>query len=159
LSPPPPLGVLSIRLDRLIDVDEAGFYLSNVKTKYGWGYTSCQIWYPSHYTHFDPKINISMAITLGNQTVHSFLDGSVMFPRRWIFISQNNCNQYIFGDFIDSILRSIEGAPALGDVDDDRRILWDNISLHETAYVTCKIYGCPTNNCFIKDYGMRPGNW
>ena len=102
VSYPPPLGVLNIGLDRLIDVDKTGFHLSNVKTKYSRGYTSCRIWYPSHYSRSDPKIHIIMAIEPGSQTVGPFVDGSVIFPRQWVFVSQNNCNQYIFGEFIDS---------------------------------------------------------
>ena len=149
VSLPPPLGVLNIRLDRLIDCDETGFGLSTVKTKYGRGHTTCRIRYPSHYTRAEPKINVLMAIEAGSQTVPPFVDGSVMFPRRWLFISQSNCDQYMFGDFIDSILNSIETAPAPGDVDDERCIIWDNLSLHKTAYVTNKIYGQPTNNRFI----------
>ena len=78
-----------------------------------------------------------------------FVDGSVMFPRRWLFMSQNNCDQYMFGDFIDSILSSIELAPAPGDVGDKQCIIWDNLSLHKTAYVTNKIFGQPSHNCFF----------
>ena len=55
VSHPPPLGVSNIRLDQLIDMDETGFYLPNVKTKYGQGHTSCWIQYPSHYTRADPN--------------------------------------------------------------------------------------------------------
>ena len=95
------------------------------------------------------KSNTIVDIEPGSQTVWPFVDESVMFPCWWFYVSQNNCDQYIFGDFIDYILRSTEDAPALGDVDDERRILWDNISLQKTAYVTLKIYGCPTNNHFI----------
>ena len=62
---------------------------------------------------------------------------------------KNSCDQYIFGNFIDSILRLIEDAPTTGDVDNGRCILWDSISLHKTAYITQKIYGCTTNNRFI----------
>ena len=149
VSLPPPLGVLNIRIDRLIDVDETGFYLSNIKTTYGRGHTTCRVRYPSHYTRSEPKINVIMAIEPGSQTVPPFVDGSTMFPRRWVFISQSNCDQYIFGDFIDSILASIESSPAPGDVDDERCLLWDNLSLHKTAYVTNKIYGRPSPNRFI----------
>ena len=49
VSLPPPLRVLSIRLDRLIDVDETGFYMSSIKNKYGRGHTTCRIHYSSHY--------------------------------------------------------------------------------------------------------------
>ena len=94
-----------------------------------------------------------MAIKSGSQTARPFVDSNVMFPRRQVYVSQNNCDQYIFGDFIDSILRSIEDDPASGDVDDECCILWDNINLHKKAYVTHLIYDCPTNNRFVSvDY-------
>ena len=89
VSHPPPLYILYIILDRLIfiDVDETGFYLSNVKKKYGWGHISGRIGYPSHYTRSDTKINVIMAINPGSQTVRSFVDGSLMFPHQYIFVS------------------------------------------------------------------------
>ena len=100
VSLPPPLGVLNIRLDRLIDCDETGFGLSTVKTKYGRGHTTWRIRYPSHYTRTEPKINVLMVIEAGSHTVPPFVDGSVMFPRRCLFISQSNCDHYMFGDFV-----------------------------------------------------------
>ena len=77
------------------------------------------------------------------------LSDLVSVTLRWVFVSQSNYNQYIFGGFVDYILRIIEDAPIPGDVDDERCILWDNISLHKTTYVTHKTYGCPTNSCCI----------
>ena len=74
-----------------------------------------------------------------SETVEPFVDGNVMFPRRWILISQKNYDQYMFGDFIDSIFQSSENVSAPGDVDDERCIVLDNFSLHKTAYVTNKI--------------------
>ena len=72
-----------------------------------------------------------------------------MFPRRWVFISQSNCNHYMFDNFIDSILASVENVPAPGDVDDERCFIWDNLSLHKATYVTNKIRGRASPNHFF----------
>ena len=72
-----------------------------------------------------------------------------MFLRRWLGISQNNCNQDIFRDFVDSILTSIENALAPVDADNERCLISDNLSLHKTAYVTNKILGRSSHNRFI----------
>ena len=58
-------------------------------------------------------------------------------------------DQYIFGEFIDSILTSIENDPAEGDVDNERCFMWDNLSLHKTAYLTNTSYSHPTQNRFL----------
>ena len=133
----------------LTDVDETGFYLSSIKSTYVRGRRTYRVCYPSHYPRSEPKINVVMAIEASCQLVQLFVDGSVMFPRRWLFVSQNNCNQYMFGDFIDLILSSIESASVPGDVDDKRCIIWDNLSLHKTAYVTNNIFGRPSLNYFF----------
>ena len=146
---PPPLGVLNVRLDRLIDVDETGFYLNLIGSSYGRGHTACRIRTPAHYTRNEKKVNVIMAVEAGSPLVPAFRDGLIQFPRRWIFISQGNCDQYMFGDFIDSILTQFETTPAPGDVDDERCFLWDNLALHKTAYVTNIIHGRPTNNHFF----------
>ena len=50
VSLPPPLGVLNVRMDRLIDVNETGFYLNSIGPSYGRGHTACRIRTPAHYT-------------------------------------------------------------------------------------------------------------
>ena len=145
----PPHGILNIRLDRLIDVDKTGFYISNMKTEYGCGNTTCRIRYTSHYTRSEPKVNVIMNIEAESYTMQPFVDCSIIFLRRWLFISQNNCYQYMFGDFIEFILSSIENAPAPGNINDNQCIIWDNLSLHKMAYVINNIFGRPTRNRFI----------
>ena len=120
-----------------------------MKKKYGCDHKTCSIRYPSYYTRSEPKVDVIMAIEAGIHTVQTFVDGSVMFLRHWLFITQNNCDQYMFGDFIDFILSSIENSPVPGNVDDKRCIIWDNLSLHKTAHVTNRIFGIPRHNCFI----------
>ena len=55
----------------------------------------------------------------------------------------------MLGDFIDLILTELETHPAPGDVDDVRCIMWDNLALNKTAYVTNKICGRPSHNHFF----------
>ena len=46
------------------------------------------------------------------------------------------------------ILSNIEDHPAPNNTDDERIILWDNLSVHKTPYVTNIITNRPTNNIF-----------
>ena len=64
------------------------------------------------------------------------VDGSIQRPRRWIHVSQLNCNQFIFADFINIALTYIERYPVRNRSDDTRNLLWDNLRSHKTAYVT-----------------------
>ena len=64
-------------------------------------------------------------------------------------MSQNNYDQYMFDNFINSILSSIESAPTPGDVDDEGCIIWDNLRLHKTVYVTNNTFGQPFPNRFF----------
>ena len=92
MSLPPPLGVLNVRLDWLIDVDETGVYLNSIRSLYGRGHTAYRTRTPTHYTRNDRKVNVIMAVEAGSPLVPPFWDGSIQFPRRWIFISQGNCD-------------------------------------------------------------------
>jgi len=38
---PPPLGVVNIPIQTMIDINETGFYLRSISTKYGRGHTTC----------------------------------------------------------------------------------------------------------------------
>ena len=89
----PPLGVLDVRLNQLININETGFCLSSIHNKYGRGHTNCRIRSPSHYIRSEKKANIIMAVEPGSQIALPFREGSVMFPRRWILITQSNCDQ------------------------------------------------------------------
>jgi len=61
-------------------------------------------------------------------------------------------DQYSFGDFIELILYEFESYPAPGDMDDQRIMLWDNVSLHKTAFVTNNIYErVSANQCLSVD--------
>ena len=145
---PAPLGVHGANLWELIDVDETGFYLKSVTPNYGRAHTSCRVRFPAHYTRKEPKINVIFGIEPGNPNLPPHVDGSVERPRRWYHISQVNCDQYVFGDFIDSMLTDIEQNPVPGNYDDRRIIMWDNLSCHKTPYVSQIIYGRVSNNVF-----------
>ena len=54
----------------------------------------------------------------------------------------------MFGDFVDEILTSIENNPAPNGYDDERCILWDNLILHKTPYVTNLIRDRASENNF-----------
>ena len=148
ISLPPPLGVSGVRSHQLIDIDETGFYLKSCAGGYGRGHTSCRVRCPSHYKRNEPKVNVILAIEPGNPNIERHLDGSVERPRRWIHVSQENCDQWLFGDFMDMILRDIETNPVEGGYDDSRCVLWDNLVLHKTPYVTTKIQDRLSDNHF-----------
>ena len=71
-----------------------------------------------------------------------------MRPRRWVHITGESVNQIIFGDFIETILSDIEQHPVPGQSDNERCLIWDNLAVHKTAYVTHIICDRVTNNNF-----------
>ena len=133
---PPPLGIRTVSTSSLIDVDETGFYLKDCVTKYGRSHTTVRVRHTSHYTRREPKLNVIIAVESGNHNTHPNTSGSTNRPRRWVHITTENVDQFIFGEFIDSILNDIENHPVPDGYDDERCIMWDNLSLHKTAYVT-----------------------
>ena len=58
-------------------------------------------------------------------------------------------DHYYFGDFIESILYAFESHPAPGNMEDQRIMLWDNLSLHKIAFVTNNIYERASANQFL----------
>ena len=122
--------------------------MKSITTKYGQSHTTSRTRYLAHYSGGARKINIIMAIDAG---CHWLLDGancSRRNPRRWVMITEENCDQYVFGNFINTILHSIESYPAPENVDQDRVLLWDNLSLHKIPYVMNLIYNRETNDKF-----------
>jgi len=85
---------------KLIDVDKTGFYLKSINTKYGWSHTSTRVRHPAHYTRSELKVNVILGVEPGNPLLPPDIDGSIQRPRRWIHVSQVNCDQLVFGDFI-----------------------------------------------------------
>lgn len=95
--------------------------------------------YPSHdYKRNEPKVNVILAIEPGDPNIDANIDGSVEIPRRYIHILQDNCDQWLFSDYVDKICTDIENDLVEG-YDDSRYFLWDNLVLHKIHYVTTKI--------------------
>ena len=145
---PPPLGVKNIPLHRLIDVDKTGFYLSKCGSDYARGYSACRVRIPAHYTRANPKVNVLFGLEAGNQNLPADVDGSVERPRRWIKITYENCDQLIFSDFMNTICHHIETAPVPGGFDDDKVIMWDGLSVHNTNLVLQTIQGRQSHHVF-----------
>ena len=145
-------------MDRLVDIDEIGFYLFKVKSKYGRGHRTCQIHILPPYTRSDPKVNVIMVIEPGCPYVDAHVDGSLQNPRQWVKITTQNVDQYSFSDFNELILYEFESHPAPGDVEDQRIMLWDNLFLRKTAIVTNNIYErASTNKLMFVDHPLyRP---
>ena len=81
-SDPPPIGINGVNMRALLDVDETGFYVKSVSTKYGRRNTTIRVRYPSHYTRAEPKLNVILAIEPGDPTLPSGVVGSSDRPRR-----------------------------------------------------------------------------
>ena len=145
---PPPLGILDVEQFRLIDVDETGFFLKSVNTKYGRAHTTTRVRHPAHYTRSEPKVNVILGVEPGNPLLPPNGDGSIQRPRRWIHVSQVNCDQFVFGDFVNTMLTDIEQHPVPEGHDNHRCIIWDNLAAHKTPYVTTIIRDRPSNNIF-----------
>ena len=133
----------------LIDIDETGFYLKDINTKYGRSHTTCRVRTTANYTRSQQRLNVIVAIKAGNAAIANDVSGSINRPRRWVFITKDNVNQFIFGDFVNTVLTDIEEHQVPGGHDNSRCILWDNLSVHKTAYVTHLIRDCLTHHNFF----------
>ena len=111
---PPPLGIHTVQMHRLIDIDETGFYLKKCSSNYGRGHRTCRVRTPSHYRRNELKINVILAVESGNPNIPNNLDGSVARPRKWLRLTIDNVDQFIFGGFINEILSNIERYPVPG---------------------------------------------
>jgi len=120
------------------------FFLKSIATKYGQSYTTCYAPYPAHYTRGATKITVIMAVEAGSHTVDANADGSIGNPRRWVYISSDTCNQFVFGDFINTVLSNTEQYPSQHTIDDQRVIIWDNLSVYVNV-----IQDHQSNNYFI----------
>jgi len=120
----------------LIDVDETGFYLKDLGSNYGRGTICHRVRVPRHYTRKEPKVNVILAIEAGDPRLAPNLVGSVQNPRRWLKLTMENVDQFVFGDYCDELFGDLETNPVQSGNDDDRIIMWDNLGVHNTAYVT-----------------------
>ena len=51
-------------------------------------------------------------------------------------MTQDNVDQLVFGEFIKKILSNIEYHPVADGYDNEKCIMWENLSAHKTEYVT-----------------------
>ena len=58
-----------------------------------------------------------------------------------MYVNQQNCGHYFFGNIIESILHSFEHTHAPEDLGGDQCIIWDYMSVHKIAYFTHVIHG------------------
>ena len=91
-----------------------------------------------------------VTVESGNHNIHPNTSGRTNRPRRWVNITQENVDQFTFGEFIYSISNNIENLPVPDGYDNKRCIMWDNLSLHKTVHVTNIMNHHSTpNNFFI----------
>jgi hypothetical protein len=94
------------------------------------------------------KVNVIAGIEAGNPNLPPGVEGSLQRPRRWIKITYENCDQFIFGQFCEEVCHDLEANPAPGGVDNERILMWDGLGVHNTPFVTHIIDGRPSNNVF-----------
>lgn len=95
-------------MSQLINIDETEFHLKGHAGNYGRGHISCRVRCFSHYKRYEPKLNVIMAIEPGNPNIDPELDGSTNRPRMWVMVTQQNCDQWIFADFVNHVVNDIE---------------------------------------------------
>ena len=79
-----PIGIGGDNIRALMDVDETGFYVKSVCTKYGRSHTTSRVRIPSHYTRSEPKVNVILAIEPGDPTLPASVFGSTDRPSWWV---------------------------------------------------------------------------
>ena len=147
-SLPPPLGVVGLERRRLLDFDEMAVFMEQINPKYGHAHKSIRIRKPGHYSKSE-KLTVIMAIEPGDPSLPPNQDGSVQNPRRWFDIREaTGTNAVDFARFSDKVLTELETRPAPNDLDDDRCLMYDNLSSHLTPIVAQTIEGRPTQNRF-----------
>jgi len=125
---PLPLFLSGISVNKIIDINETSFYLKKTTTKYGRSHISFHVRYPAQYTRGATKINFILVVEAGSHIIAVNMDGSVQNPRRWILVTIENCDQFVFSNFMNTLLLNIKRNPAPYNIDDERVILWDNLS-------------------------------
>ena len=142
----PRIGVQGVRRFRLTDTDEAKFSLIKVESKRGWGYRAQRVRDCGYYSKNPASVNLIMTVEAGNPYLDRDVRGSTYNPRKWWRITVENTNQYNFGEYIDEVLSDIEAHPVPGGFDEEKYLMWDNLSSHSTAYVTAMVEHRPTAN-------------
>ena len=76
------LGVSSISVNKIIDINETSLYLKTITTKYGRSHIIYYVRYPTHYTRGVTKSKIILAVEVGSHITPANMDGSVQTQRR-----------------------------------------------------------------------------
>ena len=145
----PRLGIQGVRRFKLTDTDEAKFMISKFQSKRGWGYKTQRVRDPGFYSKNAMGVNLIMTVEPGNPYLPNGARGSLSNPRKWWRITLENTNQVVFSNYIDSVLSDIEQNPIPNGMDDERYLMWDNLSAHLTALVTATVEIRPTHNTFV----------
>ena len=151
---PPPLGILTVHRCQLLDIDETRFSLVKIRTKYGWSVRAVRVRDTGEYRRGQSSVNLIIGIEPGNPMIPNDLPGSIKNPRRWFRITDLNCDQHLFADFIDEICTSFEERPQDGD--HERYFMFDNLSAHLTPLVHSTLELRPTNQLFKFKTLVRP---
>ena len=128
-----PLGVQGIARRALIDIDETRFALKKVQTRRGYAMRCVRVRDTGEYRRGQDSLNLIIGIEPGHPNIPPDELGSIKNPRKWYFITERNCDQFLFADFIDYICRDIENDPCEGD--DFRVFMYDNLSAHLTPLI------------------------
>ena len=145
----PPIGVAGVNRRLLIDVGECSVTLDVAE-----GNPTVRVLKPGNY--YPRSVNVLLAVEAGDPRLPPLIDGSTTNPRRWISVTETNCSSELaYANFIDSICRDLEVNPALGDLDDYRIFMWENLTAHhDSPMVAQLVEGRPTANRF--DIVPRP---
>ena len=143
-SEPMPVGINGIPFFRLIDIDEAKFCLSGIESKYGRSLTCVRVRDTAHYKRMSRGITLILAVEPGNPHLPAHIYGSIQNPRKWWQLTVDNVNQVVFADFVDVICTDIEQNPIPGNYDNERVLMWDNLSAHATGLVQQTVELRPT---------------
>ena len=146
---PPPLGISGEPRYKLIDADKFGITLEKCNRTEGWALKVFRVRKDGHY-HHGHKITVLFAIERGDPRVPESARGSVENLRRWIHTVQGiGTTTVVFNDFVDMICTDIETDP-IPDTDDDRILMWDNLTSYHSAYVHQTVMGRPGNRFSTK---------
>lgn len=150
-----PLGVHTQPIHRFIDIDENVFCLKKCSYTYGRGHKTTRVWFPAHYRRNESKLNVILGVEIGKANIPAHLDGSIERPIKWFWLTVDNVDQFIFGNFINEILFDIERRPLPGNYNDHKFILLDNLRAHRTPFVTHIIEDRLSDNSF-ESVNRRP---
>ena len=130
-----PVGIYGVPFFRLIDIDEAKFCLDGIESKYGRSLTCVRVRDTAHYKRMSRGITLILAVEPGNPHLPPHIYGSIQNPRKWWQLTIDNVNQIVFADFVDTVCSDIEDNPVPDNHDNERVLMWDNLSAHATGLV------------------------